>query len=56
MPHYLSTDPDVFSLQVVDAAVQAVLLVVLFSRLLGHDCCGLVGQYLDWIAGHFLSG
>jgi len=52
MPRYLSTDPDVFSLQVVDTAVQAFLLVVLFARLLDYDCCGLVGQYLDWIAGH----
>jgi hypothetical protein len=56
MPCYLRIDPDVFSLQVVDAAVQAVLLVVLLARLLDHDCFGLAGQYLDWIAGHLLSG
>jgi hypothetical protein len=56
MPHYVRTDPDVFSVQVVDTAVQAVLLVVLLARLLDHDCCGLDGQYLDWIAGHLLSG
>jgi len=54
MPRYLTTDPDVFYLQVVDTAVQAVLLVVFFARLLDHDCCGLIGQYLDWIAGHLL--
>ena len=56
MPRYLSTDLDMFSVQVVDTAVQAVLLVVFLARLLGHDCCGLGGQYLDWIAGHLLSG
>ena len=56
MPHYLRTDPNVFSVQVVDTAVQAVLLVVLLARLLYHDCYGLDGQYLDWITGHLLSG
>jgi hypothetical protein len=56
MPRYLRTDTDVFSVQVVDTAVQAVLLVVLLARLLAHDCCGLGGQYLDWITGHLLSG
>jgi len=55
MPRYLKTDPDVFSVQVVDTAVQAVLLVVLLARLLHHDCFGLGGQYPDWIAGHLLS-
>ena len=56
VPQYLRTDSDVFSVQVVDTAVQAVLLVVLLARLLAHDCFGLGGQYLDWIAGHLLSG
>lgn len=46
----------VFSVKVVDTAIQGVLLVVLLARLLGHSYCGLDGQYLNWIVGQLSPG